>query len=792
MITFLGLSTGFASFIILFHFTTYELSFDQFHKNKDEIYRVVCYPGKGIPNARNYNSLGIFIKDQFPEVKEVVRFWKVWNSQDGEAFKADGKIHYEQKVIQSDSTFFMVFPSLLKDGDPKTVLREPNSIVISESKAKAYFGSKNPIGQVISDSEFDLTVTGIMFDTPKNSHFEIDIIRTYYDDFFLKENWKGMHLYTYLTIDPKTDINALKSKLESAVRAKRTNFEHLAEVSFEFQPITDIHLSPNLAREISPNTDKTLVYFLMGIGIMILIMAWINHVNLTISSFFSRAKELSIRGVVGAKRSNLIRQLLTEYLLLNTIAIPIAFLFINISNQFLISLGLVPNILNGVYQPALWIGVLVLLLMGSVMTGLYPSILIRKIQFSNELKTKSAHAVSGSQFRSSLIVIQFFASIILISGVLIMRLQQKFLKTQNKNMEIEQVIAVRNPTAYTEFEPESEQTNNYNLFKEQLISHTAIEYVAVSSAIPGSPVGFSGTNGLKIKEDDPYDPTQIKLLFVSENFLDVYSIPLLEGRSFSNQNAQDLGEESIMLSENAIKHLGFSSPESAIGQTVEFHIYTRWNTYQIIGVFKDYAHESVKSTSYPSILYFSRYESYIMHHLYHSIKIAKDANIEDALAHLKKTWATIWPEKPLEYQFVDQVYEQQYRNEKVLESSFVLFSFIAIFLACLGVLGISHHEIQLKMKEISIRKVLGSSIYLVIRLLSVKYIQLILIAACLAVPLAIWLAGKWLENYPIRISLDFWIFLIPIGVIFCLVFLTSGSLIYKSANTNPAKILRSE
>ena len=792
MITILGLSIGFASFILLFHFTTYELSFDQFHKNKDEIYRVVCYPGKGIPNARNYNSLGILIKDQFPEVKEVVRFWRVWNSKDGEAFKAGEHIRYEQKVIQSDSTFFLVFPSLLKKGDPGSVLNEPNSIVISESKAKAYFGSANPIGQRISDSEIDLTVTGIMFDTPDNSHFELDIVRTYSDNFFLEENWKGMHLYTYLTIDPKTDVNSLKTKLEKSVRAMQDDFEHLAQVSFEFQPITDIHLSPNLSREISPNTDKSLVFFLMGIGILILVMAWINHENLTISSFFSRAKELSIRGVIGAERSNLVLQLLSEYLLLNAIAVPIALLLINIANQFLTALGLIPDIMNGVYQPIIWLGMFVLLLIGSLITGFYPSVLIRRIHFASELKTKSSHAVSGNSFRSGLVVFQFITSIILISGVLIMKLQQERLKAENKNMDIERVIAIRNPTAYSEFEPESEQINNYNLFKEQLTSHTAIEYVASSSAIPGSPVGFSATNGLKRKKDDPHDPTQIKLLFVDDDFINVYGIQLLSGRSFSDINDQDINQKSIMLSEDAIRHLGFSSAEAAIDQTVEFHIWAAWNTYTIIGVYKDYAHESAKSSRLPSVFYYSRYESYIMHHLYHSIQITREANTVDALTHLKRTWDTIWPEKPLEYQFVDQVYEQQYKSEKVLEASFSLFSMVAIFLACLGVLGITHHEVQLKMKEISIRKVLGSSISSIIRLLSSKYIQLILISTCLSIPMVIWLANEWLENYPIRISLDWWIFLIPIALIFGLVFLTSGSMIYKSANMNPAKILRTE
>ncbi|MEQ8881520.1 MAG: ABC transporter permease [Cyclobacteriaceae bacterium] len=798
LISIIGLAVGLTTFLIIFHFTTFELSFDHFHKNKDEIYRVVCYPndGKKQPSARNYKGLGLLIKDQFPEVKQVVRFWKVWNRNDGEAIKANGKIFYEQKIIQSDPSFFKVFPALLKRGEPELVLREPNSIVLSDSKAKNYFGDTDPIGRIISDGDINLTVTGIMYDIPINSHLDIEVVRTFSDDFFLQDGWQGFYLYTYLTLDSKTTAEAFQMKLETAIRAKRTEFEDLANVSFELQPITEIHLSPNLSQELTTNSNKTLVFFLMGIGFLIITMVWINHMTLSISSFFSRAKELSIRGIVGADRSNLIRQLLLEYLMLIGLSIPLAVFVTIISNQYFVEEGFIPDISKDLYYPQMWVVGIMVLLLGSVLTGLFPSFLIRKVDLSGELKTRALRSLSGNKFRSAMVILQFISSIILVSGVVVMSLQLQHLRSGNKNMVIDKVIGIRNPTAYAEFESDETEIKDYKLFKELLENNPVIEQVASSSAIPGSPIGFSTTEGIKRSLDDPLDPIQMKVIYVDNSFLNVYSIPLLAGRSFSDQNTNDLDEKSIMLSEAAIRHLGFALPESAIGQKIQYHMWNRWNTYEIIGVYKDYAHESQKSEPYPSILYFNRYRddygSYVMHQSFHSVKIANGVDIGVALAHIQKIWETIWPEKPMEYNFVEQLYEQQYHAENVLATSFSLFSLVAISLALLGVFGITHFEVQHKLKEISIRKVLGSSIRSIIKLMAKKYVGLILISALLATPVSYLLADEWLSVYPVRIALHLWLFMIPIALLLLLVMLTSGSLIWKSANTNPAEVLRSE
>lgn len=798
LISILGLALGIATFLILFHFTTFELSFDHFHVNKDEIYRVITYPNDGKKQAtgRNYKGLGLLIKDQFPEVKRVVRFWKVWNRNDGEALRASGKIFYEEKIIQSDPTFFEVFPTLLKNGKANVVLKEPNSIVLSERKAKSYFGNEDPIGKIISDGLQDLTVTGIMYDIPINSHLDIDLVRTFSDDFFLQDGWQSLYLYTYVTIDPISNPEEFESRLESVVRAKKNEFENLASVAFELQPVTDIHLSPNLSQELTTNSNKTLVFFLMGIGFLIITMAWINHATFSISSFFARAKELGIRSFVGANQSNLIRQLLLEFLALFMMALPLAILVTIISNQYFVEQGFIPDISKDLYRPEMWLIGIAVLLIGSIITGLFPSFLIRKIDISGEYKTGTKSGISGNKFRSTMLALQFIASIILISGVVIMSLQLNHLKSKDKNMETERVIGIRNPTAYAEFESDETEINDYELFKELLKNNPAIEEVASSSAVPGSPIGFSSTDGIKRSLEDPLDPINMKVIYVDNEFLNVYSIPLLAGRSFSNQNLNDLSEGSIMLSESAIHHLGFPSAESALGHEVKYHMWSQWSDYEIIGVYKDYAHESFKSVPNPSILYFNRfiddYDSYIMHQSFVSIKITNGANPEVAIAHLEKTWDAIWPEKPLEYHFIDQLYDQQYHSEKVLIASFSIFSFVAITLALLGVIGITYFEVQYKRKEIGIRKVLGSSIHNIMMLISKKYIGLILISALLAAPISYLLADEWLKIYPEKINLQLWAFIVPVVLVLFLVLFTSGSITLKNASTNPADVLRND
>jgi len=793
VISILGLSVGLVTFFIILQLVSYETSFDQFHENKDEIYRAVSHTDSAQlqASARSYIGLRSYIEDHFPEVKRVSHFWKMWNNKDGIALAWQGKIFYEKQLIDADASFFEVFPTLLLKGAPSSVLSEPYSIVLSESTARKYFGEHNPIGQVISDSEDDWTVTGVSMDIPANSHLNVDIIRSIDSDDWGAEQWSDFFLYTYLTLKPDTDVKEFEDRLTSGIRKKKKEFVNLENVSIELQPIEQIHLNSKLARELSANSDQTTIYFLAAIGFLILVMAWINHVNLSASRFFARSKEMGIRKIIGSGKRTLTYQLLVEFLLLNVIATFVAVLLFFTVEPFLVSQELIPAIEMKIHNLNLWFTALAVLVIGSMLTGIYPSFLVSRIQPSAVLKGKYVSPKTGF-LKYTLVVFQFAVSIVLITSVVIIKWQLDHIQSSENNMEIDQVVTVRNPTAYSEFEPEEEQKRNFDLFKNRLMAHASIAQLTSSSAIPGSPVGFSYINHLKKSRKDPYDPTRFKMIFAGQDYLNVYGIPLLAGRMYSTKITQDIDQKSILLSEQAIKYLGYASAQEATGKKIDFKLFDEWASYEIIGVFSDYRHVSVKSKPYPSILFFNRYKEFLMHHQYHSFKIEKGGDVKAALEHLEETWASIWPYKPLEYHFLDNIYEEQFREEALLDRCFTFFAIIGITLSALGILGITLYETQQRKKEISIRKVLGSSIRDLIQLLGKKYFLLIAVAIAISIPAILLIAKGWLDSYSERISINFWVFFPGVLIILLVVFIASISQIYKLATTNPVNHLRNE
>lgn len=795
-ISILGLTIGIAAALIILRFTTYQLSYDQFHENKDDIYRVVCQPcgDDQEASARNYYGLGSLIQSDFPQVEHVVRFWKMWNNNDGYAWKYNDLIFYERELIEADASFFQVFPSLLLKGDTETVLSQPNSIVISESTAKKYFGKNDPIGKVLNSSEYDYLITGVSKDMPDNSHFKVNMVSTMYEDDWSEQEhgWYSSTLYTYLTLKDQEAIPDFKEQLTKAIRAKSKEFEHLEQAEFELQPIADIHLDSDLTHELGANSDRSTVYAIGGIGLLVLIMAWINHINLFMSRFLSRARELNIRSIMGAGRANLTSQLLVEYICLMSMATLLAIATVALAEPYLIHYQIIPDMGMEYYRKDIWLAAASIILLCSLLTGLYPSLLLSKIKIQNGLKGSVSTGKSTAELRGALLVFQLSISITLIAGVTILSQQLEKLRTADLNMNVERVIAIHNPTTYTEFEGEENQVINYQTFKNELSRHSSISSIASSSSIPGSPVGFSYVDHLKNDRTDPRDAKRFKMVFIDQDFFEVYSISLLAGRSYSSNIQQDVNQKSIILSSSAIEHLGYSSAREAINQSVDFKLFDEWASYEIIGVFEDYRHESSKVGMYPSIMFFNRYEEYIMHHLYHSFKINNQRDTKAALAHLEKSWAKVWPEKPLEYYFIDTVYEKQFKEEIAMGNTLMLFSFIAVFVAGLGILGMTLFEVQIRKKEISIRKVLGSSVTAIIGLLSKRYVALLAIASLISAPIIYSLGGQWLNNYPDPIALGPVLLALPVMTVLLVVAIACGGQILKSAVDNPINNLRDE
>ncbi len=795
LISILGLGFGFAAFFVILQYVSYELSFDRFHENKNEIYRVICFPGDQPVSAGNYKGLVEHIKSNFPEVKKATQLVKYW-SMDGRAVRIGKQIFYEQNVLHVSSSFFEVFPTLLKSGDPAQVLSGENSAVITEALARKYFDNENPIGQTIDFGYMGkYIISGISIDIPDNAHFKADI---FVIDIPTQRNaWKivnGIGYYSYITLDKTVSVPTLEAKLIQSIQNLKAEFPHLADDSFKLQSITDIHLHSDLTRELGSNKKGSTIYFLVVIGFLILFMAWFNYINLSTSIFFSRVHEMSIRKVIGSGKSNLISQLFSEYSYVLILAAILAILLIVTLSPFLVKAGIIPDT-NQVYRYDIFRAGIFLLVVGSLLIGLYPGLLLSKFKSYSVPRGNFTRTKFGVILRSILMVFQFMASFCLIVGVVILMKQLNHIRSADRKMDVENVIAVNNPIGITDLDIRPPiKLKNYLNFKTKMVAHSAIENLTTSSDLPGSPVNVSVANLLKVDRTAPDDLRPFNIMYIDDDFFDVYKIPLLAGRSYSSNIQQDLNRGSIILSRSAIEHLGFKSPRDAINKKIHsaaedgYH----WYNYEIVGVFDNYLHTSTKTKGNPTIMLLNRKTDDIYINQYFSFTINSADQRKGAIDHLVKTWEAVWPDRDLEFYFVDELYDQQFQNEKILSSSFIFFAVIAIIISGLGLLGVTVYEIRLRTKEISIRKVMGSSTASLVRLISRKYIGLLGISIFIATPICIWLSNIWLDGYLDRIELTPLLFVPAVVLMLTIVLVSSGTSIYKAANSNPTENLRDE
>jgi putative ABC transport system permease protein len=545
LINILGLSIGISAFALITMYISFELSFDRFHKNSQDIYRIGLkrYSNGELieTSARTFPGIRQLLNDNFPEVKDVTGFYKT-PANTGFLFRHKGIIYNESSGwFNSDSSFFNVFPSLLSKGDPKTVLQEPNSLILSESLAEKIFGNENPIGQTLDriDDYADgsnYIVRGILKDIPSNSHFHVSIIEHIHDNWPESdvELWGERRLSTYVTFSRDVQPDLVEAKLNALIRTLEPENVLVKDTKVFLQPITEIHLSSKCQDDLEATGNKSLLYVLGGIGLIILLIAWINYVNLETSRFVLRIKEFGIRRIIGSRKSNLIVQFLSEYFLLTMGALLLSALITIYALPYYSSLINIPIQLHHIMGWDLTVlGIaLIFFLLGSIGVGVYPAIFLLKFNPVHAIKGKISENKSGSKIRQALVVMQFMASIVLIACVLTVDKQLDFMKLLNKGVELETVIAIRNPTAYSNQEL-TDKHNEFEAMQNELLQYPAIRSVATSSAIPGTEIGFSYVNRIKRNLGDPYDATVYKTMFVSSDFISTYNIDILEGQTFS-------------------------------------------------------------------------------------------------------------------------------------------------------------------------------------------------------------------------------------------------------------------
>ncbi len=797
LINILGLSVGLSVCLIILEYVNFEESYDRFHPGSSNIYRVILgeeSAGQLSWDAANFAPTARALKNDFPEVAQYVRitpeyFGLVLNHQE--------RVFEEKKVYYVDSTFFDFFGYKLLAGDPKTALREPRSIVLSASVAEKYFGSKSgwkesPVGQLILVNNKDAyTITGIMEDTPANSHLKFNALISFTTFIQIKDpskEWGWNDFYTYIKLNPGADYSSLESKLGSfIVKYKGKD----AKDRMRLQPIEDIHLHSNVAYELEANGSSQSVYFLSVIALVILIIAWVNYVNLSTARSENRAKEVGVRKVNGATRGEVMTQLLLEAFLMNFIAILISLIFVQSAIPLVGSILGKPLVFSLFTDSSFLLSVGVLYVFGSFVSGVYPAFVLSTFKPIDVFKSGTHSIAKGkSILRQSLVVFQFIVSIGLIMGTIIIFNQLSFLKSKELGFHHDQTLVVNSPRVINS---EIEFLDRYRQFKNELVKYPEIESVTISSSLPGKLSNDLDMNGpvKMIGQDDSYNKS-FAVFRVDHDFLKVFEIKLAAGNFFSKdriltdiQLIGDAPDDVVVINRKASELLGYLNPSEIIGRKISF----QGNAKEVIGVVENYHHKSLKDNFEPIIM-----RCRVANTNFISIRLSSnsDAYVSQAIERINALWKVSYAGSPFLYSFLNEDVNNHYQEEERFSKVFIMFSAFSILIGCLGLFGLVSYSVMVRMKEIGIRKVLGASITSIMILFSKEFFKLLIVAFVIGIPLAIFLFDSWLENFAYRAPLSTWMFVIPIGMVSVFSFASVAAQIARAALANPVVTLKSE
>ena len=776
-----GLATGIACSLLIFLFVRDELSYDRFHKDAQNIYRVVKDfvndDGSRLPDATTPPAVAPAMQREMPEVENITRVFPSW----GRDFliKYGDKKLIEQNLYRVDSSFFDVFTFPFIKGDPKNSFKNIKSIVLTKTTAKRYFGNDDPIGKILSvDDLGDMMVSGVIKDVPSNSHFHFDFlisVRTFPGN-DLDASWGWYNFYTYAKLKPNTSTASLTKKIQDLYKRNDKDGKNI----FYVQPLTGIHLTSNLKWELEPNSDQLYVYVFTLIGIFIILIAGINYVNLATAKASVRAKEIGVRKVAGALRSSLINQFLVESvitcLLASAVAVVIAQLLLPVVNALTVKQLTVlgnPTVLSYMLLSAVLLGIVAGILPAIYLSSFKPIIVLKGLKLSEK---------TTLGLRKILVVIQFTISVVLIIGALIISQQMQFIQSAKLGLNKDQVLIAKNTF----------NAQQRRAFLNEISQLPGIKNATAADGVVG---GQNWTNGMSLKGSQ--NSQLINFLSVGYDFVDVMGMQVKEGRSFSARfptdtmtngtprGPRDQNIGGVLINETAVKDLGI--PEPAVGKQLLWGNDKDTMYYvTIVGVLKDFHFTSLRNQIKPFAFINSPRRQW-----YFTLKLSGD-NIKATIAQVQNTWKKFSNERPFEYTFLDETYAKLYLSESRFQKIFISLVLLGIVIACLGLLGLTTFAAQRRVKEIGIRKVLGASAASVVGLLSKDFLKLVVIALIIAAPIAWFAMNKWLEEFAYRISIQWWIFIVAAAIAVVIALMTISAQAIKAAVANPVKSLRTE
>ncbi len=767
LLNIIGLAVGMTAFILISLYVQYELSFDRYHENADRIYRVVREERAFTPAP-----LGPALKEKIPEVAEVARILRSSKT----LISHEQKHFLEDEFYWADPEIFNIFSIPFISGEPEKALNDPSAIILSKRTAKKYFWNADPMGKILTVSErYEFTVSGVFSDMPTNSHFIMDTVVPYATYFQITNNdingWRSNFSYTYCLLHEGADPQVMESKISPVIEIpllKAAGFQEPYPKIYSIQPVTRIHLHSHRMQEIEANNDIKYILLFSSIAFLILLIACINYMNLATARSLRRGKEVGMRKVVGAHKGQLIVQFLGESLSMALLAMVFSIMMVLMVLPAFNSLVERQLNLNPIHNPQLFFGLVFITLFVGLFAGSYPSMRMSGFRPISVLSGAFTRSSKGSSLRYFLVLVQFSITIILIICTIAVREQLKFIKNRDMGYTKEQIITipVRGGSV----------RQNIQSIKTELLQYSDIIAVSTSGRLPNNIDTFTSRDWTG---RNPDEPIPIYYNTADCDFIDLFGIQIVQGRNFSKDFPSD--ETGVFLvNEAAVKVAGW---ESVIGRKL-----THWrgDTGKIVGVIKDFHLHSLHRPIEPLYIFLdTRTFSNI------SMKI-KSANIPATIDYVKGVMKKFSPIFPFSYSFFDEVIERAYFTEQRMSRAFGAFALLAVFIACLGLFGLSAFAAEQRTKEIGIRKVLGASVSAITYLLSWEFSKWVIISNLVSWPIAYIIMYRWLQNFAYRIDLGIGSFILSSLAALCIALLTVSFQTIKAATANPVDSLRYE
>ena len=789
LINIFGLSIGLASCILIFEYLSYEWSYDRFHADYQNIYRIkhdrYQVGGSTLESATTFSRIAPELSQTYPSVKAACRI----NQAKGNiAILAGKNLFREEQVIGADTSFFDIFSFRFLHGSPTTALTSPDAVVLTAATAQKYFGEADPTGQeIVIDGAYGVwgargyedrricTVTGVIEDLPTNTHLKFDLLISFgmYSNVESELNNWGDSFYTYLKLSDPSAASTVAAGLSALV----DKYHPGQGIRLSLQKMQEIHLTSNLVDEITNNGDETVTWLLAAVAALILIVASTNYINFATAQAIRRQKEVSIRKIYWASTAQLFKQLLAEAWLLNGLALLLAAILIGLAHSFVLD-TLNIDLTKRVADPGFWAVILVVTTCGALISGLYPAFCVSRLKHRRITQSETSSLFSPGRVRTFLVAFQFTVSVLVIGCALVLYSQMSFMQEKDLGINIDRTLVVNGPSVGVD--GDSAYLTRMASFKVEAQRLSAINKVTLAGFVPGKDINGEASGYVRRIGDREDQASTYYFTQIDYNFISDFEIPMLAGRAFSPAYPT---ENAVIINQEACRLLGFASADEAVGQSIVYRMNT---TPTIIGVVKDFHQYGLQRNFQPII-----FEAAQAPQTYCYLKLSDRATGAE-LRQLKQLWEGLFPGNPFSYFFLDDFYARQYARDRQFATSFGIFAALAALVATLGFFGLTYYAAVNRTKEIGIRKTLGAQLSDIVLLLSRGAVAFVLVAAAVGIPLAYYVSTTWLLDYAFRIEIAWWMMMAPVAL---LTTVSAMVILFQSIQTyrlNPVETLKAE